>query len=113
MRTIHTLAIAVALGLSAAGAARADDPKVPQTGSEQPIMVPHALPGADVHHPDAPPHLTAPTGLTPRSAEGGLTPPNAVPGARAQVGEDLPHADVTANPGAVPNAAEGSVGLRR
>ena len=112
MRTIHALAIAAALGLGAVGTARANDPVVPQTGSEQPIMVPHALPGADVQHPDAP-HLTAPTGLVPRSAEGGLTPPNAVAGARAQVGEDQPHADVIANPGAVPNAAEGSVGLRR
>ena len=112
MRTIHALAIAAALGLAAAGAARADDPRVPRTGSEQPIAVPHALPGADVHHPDAP-HLAAPTGLTPRSAEGGLTPPNAVAGARAQIGESRPHADVTADPGAVPNAAEGSVGPRR
>lgn len=112
MRTIHALAVAAALGLSAAGIARANDPVVPRTGSEQPITVPHALPGADVQHPDAP-HLTAPTGLTPRSAEGGVTPPNAVAGARAQVGEDRPHADVTVDPRAVPNAAEGSVGARR
>lgn len=112
MRTIHALAIAAALGLGAAGAARADDPVVPRTGSEQPITVPGALPGADVRHPDAP-HLTAPTGLVSRSAEGGLTPPNAVAGAGAQVGEAQPHADITADPRAVPNAAEGAVGVRR
>ena len=38
---------------------------------------------------------------------------DAVAGAGAQIGESRPHADVTADPRAVPNASEGSVGLRR
>lgn len=103
--------IVAAAAMLSFGAARAADPSVPATGSEQGITVPHATPGMPTHAHDAKAegHLTAPTGQTPRSAEGGYVPSNAIPGNRTTLGENQPHADVVSPRGVVPEvgAAQG------
>lgn len=102
----RVLAAAVLFGALATGAARANDARVPLTGSSQGEIVPNALPGGGLAHVAVPEgHLVAPSGQSPRvgSAQG-IQPPNSVPGAMASSGEAQPHSDVTSPTGLVPNS---------
>lgn len=85
-----------AFGLLLTGAAVADEAKVPMTGSQQDVTVPHALPGARMSGPEASQHIASPSGVVPKtgSAQG--------PNIPSQLNEVLPHPDVTAPPNLVP-----------
>lgn len=112
MRPFHILVASAVLGLGLAGTAYADDPRVPTTGGAQGEIVPNALPGGGPAHVRVPEgHIIAPTGVTPQSAEGLSQPRNSLSGATGPIGEAQPHADVTGSPGAVPNSAEGALGI--
>jgi hypothetical protein len=79
-RALATMAL---FGTLAVGTARADDARVPTTGSAQGEIVPNALPGGGPPHARLPEgHLIAPSGETPvvGSAQG-VQPPNSLPGA--------------------------------
>lgn len=103
---MHPSLLPALIGAAAIGFASmawADDPRVPQTGSQQGETVPHALPGQDIHHPGGPPQLTAPTGLTPQTgSEQSVETPNSLPGSTRPTGEAQPHNDIVSSPGAVP-----------
>jgi hypothetical protein len=95
------LAAFIALGAFTVGA-RAEAPRVPDTGQAQGIVVPHALPGsASAPHTDAPQHLTSPSGAIAGEAARGVDPVNALPGARGSA--NAAHSDVVSPPGLVPN----------
>lgn len=103
------LAATAVAGLTvAAGVASAADPYAPATSSERDIVVPHALPGEPTHrHTAEEPHLTAPVGITSRTAsDQGVTPPNAAPGPRALTGEAQPHVDVQGSPSTRPDTGQ-------
>ena len=101
---MKTALAAAMMTLLTFGAAQAADPFVPQTGSEQGITVPHALPGEPVHrhNPAIEGHLTAPTGQQSQASERGVDPINSIPGSGARPGEAQPHVDVTSPQGVVP-----------
>lgn len=110
MRPFHILVASAALGLGLAGIARADDARVPTTGSAQGEIVPNALPGGGPPHARVPEgHLTAPTGAVPQGSAQGVQPPNSLPGATGPIGEAQPHSDVTASPNLVPNNSAAGV----
>lgn len=99
------IAVAAAtMTLLTLGAAQAADPVVPQTGSEQGINVPHALPGEPTHQHDAKAegHILAPSGEQGQASARGVNPANSLPGNGTRIGAAQPHADVTSPPGVVP-----------
>ena len=102
MRT-HHLVLAATLASFVALPAFAAEPSLPESGSEQGITVPHALPSTTAEIPHGGQHLTSPSGTQSESAERGPVVPNALPGRTATIGEARPHADVTAPQGVVPN----------
>lgn len=104
------LVAAALLGLVAAETARADDTRVPQTGSAQGEIVPNALPdGGPPHARVNEGHLIAPSGQTPVAGSAqGIQPPNSMPGARKPAGEAQPHSDVTSPAGLIPQSNEGA-----
>lgn len=108
------LAAAVLLGALSAGAAQADNVRVPNS-SEAGIIVPNALTDGGPAHGRTIPgrtaagHLIAPTGLVPQTGSAqGVQPPNATPGQAAQYAEERPHTDVTSPRGVVPMSNEGA-----
>jgi hypothetical protein len=107
----RVLAAAILLGVGAqAGIARANDARVPVTGSAQGEIVPNALPGGGPRHARVNEgHLVAPSGQTPvvGSAQG-IQPPNSLPGATRPIGEAQPHSDVTSPDGLIPQSNEGA-----
>lgn len=106
----RALAAMVLFSTVTVGSARADDARVPTTGSAQGEIVPNALPGGGPPHTRLPEgHLIAPNGETPvvGSAQG-VQPPNSLPGARALNGEAQAHSDVASPAGLIPNSNEGS-----
>lgn len=106
----YFFAAAALLGIISTGAARADDARVPQTGSAQGEIVPNALPGGGPPHARVNEgHLIAPSGQTPvvGSAQG-IQPPNSLPGAAGPAGEAQPHSDVTSPTGLIPRSNEGA-----
>lgn len=106
----RVLAVAILLGTLAAGTARANDARVPTTGSAQGEIVPNALPGGGPAHVSIPEgHLIAPSGQLSRygSAQG-IQPSNSIPGAMALSDEAQPHSDVTSPAGLIPNSNEGA-----
>ena len=107
----RVLALTILLGAAAqSGIARADDARVPVTGSAQGEIVPNALPGGGPPHARVNEgHLIAPSGQTPvvGSAQG-IQPPNSLPGATQPNGEAQPHSDVTSPAGLVPRSNEGA-----
>ena len=98
------LLTAAVIALASFGAARAADPSLPTTGSEQGIAVPHALPGGPTHkHNSATEaHLTAPAGQVPQASERGVNPPNSMPRNPARSPGAQGHADVQSPRGVVP-----------
>ena len=98
------LLTAAAIALMSFGAARAADPVVPTTGSEQGIAVPHARPGEPTHkhNPASEAHLTAPTGQVPQASEQAVNPPNSMPGNPDRSAGAQGHADVQSPRGVVP-----------
>lgn len=106
----RVLAAAILVGVGAqAGIARADDARVPVTGSAQGEIVPNALPGGGPPHARINEgHLVAPSGQTPvvGSAQG-IQAPNSLPGATRAIGEAQPHSDVTSPAGLIPRSNEG------
>lgn len=93
----------------AAGTVRADDTRVPATGSAQGEIVPNALPGGGPAHTRLPEgHMIAPSGQAPDvGSSRGIQPPNSPPGATALNGEAQPHSDVVSPAGLIPNPNEG------
>ncbi len=100
------LAAAVLFGTFAVSTARANDTRVPTTGSQQGEIVPNALPGGGPAHVALPQgHLIAPSGQSPRTGSAqGIQPTNAVPGVAGVSGEARPHTDVTSPTGLIPNS---------
>ena len=90
----HHLAIAVLFEAVATGTARANDARVPMTGSNQGETVPNVLSGGGPAQ--------------------GIQPPNSISGSMASSGEAQPHSDVTSPTGLVPhsNRAPRQPGLR-
>lgn len=102
----RVFAAAALFGTLAAGAAHANDTRVPTTGSQQGEIVPNALPGGGPAHVALPQgHLIAPSGQSPRTGSAqGIQPTNAVPGVAGISGEARPHTDVTSPRGIIPNS---------
>lgn len=105
----RVLAAAALFGILAAGTVRADDTRVPTTGSAQGEIVPNALPGGGPAHTRLPKgHMIAPSGQAPDvGSSRGIQPPNSPPGATALNGEAQPHSDVVSPAGLIPNSNEG------
>ena len=108
------LAAAALLGALSAGAAQADNVRVPNS-SEADVIVPNALTDGGPAHGRTIPgrtvagHLMAPTGLVLQTGSAqGVQPPNATPCQVAQYGEAQPHVDVTSPRGVVPMSNEGA-----
>ena len=79
MRT-HHLVLAAALASFIALPTFAAEPSLPQTGSAQDIMVPHALPSTAAEVPHGGQHLTSPSGTQANAAERGPVAQNALIG---------------------------------
>ena len=110
MRHLHILMTSAILGLGFAGAALADDPRLPPRGSEQGEIVPNALPDGGPAHVRAPErHLIAPTGAVPQSSAQSVQPRASLSGATGPTGEAQPHADVTASPKLLPNSSAAGI----
>lgn len=106
----YRILAAVLLGVLAANTARANDPRVPTTGSAQGEIVPNALPGGGPAHASTPQgHLIAPRGQSPKvGSVQGVHPRNSIPGTIGLSGESQPHTDVTSPAGLIPNSNEGA-----
>ena len=98
---VKSYALATALAFAALGPATAAEPFVPHVGGESGVVVPHALPGPDAPGPHTGQHLTSPSGVETRSAEGGPAASNPLPG-RADTADESRHSDIVARPGLVP-----------
>ncbi len=99
------------LGAAAqASTARADDARVPVTGSAQGEIVPNALPDGGLQHARVNEgHLVAPSGQTPIvGSVQSIQPSNFLPGARRLIGEAQRHSDVTSPAGLIPRSNEGA-----
>ena len=108
------LAAAALLAALSAGAAQADNVRVPNS-PEADVIVPNALTDGGPAHGRTIPgrtaagHLIAPTGLVPQTGSAqGVQPPNATPGQATQYGEAQPHVDVTSPRSVVPRSNEGA-----